>query len=159
MNELQRIKREHSPAPAHVERVAPSGDSDLYRAQSAWFTLLRGVCAGNRGVLNELSVTEQQCAALLEIACLGGDAGLTVGGLAGRLKVRHNTAVCIVNQLCSRGLVERAPSTRDRRKVHMLLTQRGLELISRFVQANRQTLEVHRARLALFLGMPAGLAA
>ena len=131
----------------------------MYRAQSAWFTLLRGFCAGNRGVLTELSVTEQQCAALLEIACYGGDDGLTVGGLAGRLKVRHNTAVCIVNQLCTRGLVERVPSARDRRKVHVPLTKRGLELIGRFVQANRQTLEVHHARLVRVLGMPAGLAA
>ena len=159
MNELQSIKRGRSPAPPPLERGGPARDNDLYRAQNAWFGLLRGVYASNRVILKELAVTEQQCGALLEVACHGGAEGLTIGGLAARLQVRHNTVVYVVNRLSARGLVERAASPRDRRKVYVHLTQQGQELMGRFVRADRQSLEALRGGLIRTLGMPAGLAA
>ncbi len=84
-------------------------------------------------------LTPQQHQALLVIRASEG-ASATVGRLAGRLRVKHNTAVELAQRLESAGLILRRQSPEDGRAVCLTLTEEGeakLEILTR----------VHRAEL------------
>ncbi|HVB64799.1 MAG TPA: MarR family transcriptional regulator, partial [Nitrolancea sp.] len=53
----------------------------------------------------------------------------TIGEVAERLQIRHNTAVELVDRLEERELVMRRRGVADRRKVYVDLTQQGEELL------------------------------
>jgi DNA-binding MarR family transcriptional regulator len=53
----------------------------------------------------------------------------TIGELANRLQIRHNTAVELVNRLADHGLVERRRDDGDRRKVFIDITERGQSVL------------------------------
>ena len=84
-------------------------------------------------------LTPQQHQALLVIRASEG-ASAKVGRLAGRLRIKHNTAVELTQRLESAGLILRRQSPEDGRAVCLTLTEEGeakLEILTR----------VHRAEL------------
>lgn len=54
--------------------------------------------------------------------------GLTQRELSRRVGMREPTTVTAVNSLVRSGFVERVPSLKDRRKIHIHLTQRAIDL-------------------------------
>src|ERR1700744_3630242 len=54
--------------------------------------------------------------------------GLTQRELSRRVSMREPTTVTAVNSLVRSGFVERVPSLTDRRKIHIHLTQRAIDL-------------------------------
>ncbi|HWA86136.1 MAG TPA: MarR family winged helix-turn-helix transcriptional regulator [Opitutus sp.] len=78
----------------------------------------------------------QQHQALLAIKGFPERDYVTVGELAERLRVRHHSAVGLVDRLVRRQLVRRRPSQTDRRRVHVMLTARGEALIARLSAAH-----------------------
>jgi DNA-binding MarR family transcriptional regulator len=54
--------------------------------------------------------------------------GLTQRELSRRVGMREPTTVTAVNSLVRSGFVERVPSVKDRRKIHIHLTQRAIDL-------------------------------
>ena len=54
-----------------------------------------------------------------------------MGDLADQLLLTHHAAVQLVNRMCAAGLVERAPSSTDRRIVRLVMTRDGEALVDR----------------------------
>jgi DNA-binding MarR family transcriptional regulator len=54
---------------------------------------------------------------------------MTIGGLAGTINLSQATVTTIIDRLEKRGLVERARSSTDKRKVYALLTDAGHEVL------------------------------
>jgi DNA-binding MarR family transcriptional regulator len=69
-----------------------------------------------------LGVTAQQ---RLIVRCVGKYPGLTAGQLAGLLHLDPGTVSASLRRLGQRGLVERRPDPRDRRRVTLGLTEEG----------------------------------
>jgi|SRR5579859_6253764 len=80
----------------------------------------------------------QQHQALLAIKGFAGPS--TVGDLAERLQMRHNSAVGLVNRLVAEKLVKRQPSTTDRRQVYVSLTSRSESLLASLSSAHKEQL-------------------
>lgn len=85
-------------------------------------------------------IEPQQYLALLAVKGLPASCDATVGVLAERLQIQHHSAVELVDRLEAHGLLKRARSRSDRRKVLLRLTVRGLEIL-------RQVALPHRADL------------
>jgi DNA-binding MarR family transcriptional regulator len=67
----------------------------------------------------------QQHQALLAIKGFPGGQPVTVGDLAERLRIRHHSAVELVNRLCDAGLLTRGHDAGDQRRVLLTLTRRA----------------------------------
>ena len=80
-------------------------------------------------VVGEGGVTAQQYN-VFRILRGAGDAGLPTQEIAARLMEKSPGITRFVDQLESRGLLERRRSTKDRRQVFCAITQSGLELLS-----------------------------
>ncbi|HEU5397779.1 MAG TPA: MarR family transcriptional regulator [Gammaproteobacteria bacterium] len=81
-------------------------------------------------------VTLQQYEAMLNAHTTAEVDGLTVGGLARSLGVKHNTVVMLVNRLCAKELMVRIPSEHDHRRVHLRLTAAGTALLDGLIKAD-----------------------
>jgi DNA-binding MarR family transcriptional regulator len=92
-------------------------------------------------------LTPRQHQALLALRGSRGTALLSVGDLAGRLYVRHHSAVGLVDRLAALGLVERRPGKPDRRRVLVALTAGGRRLLARLSAAHREELRQLGPRL------------
>lgn len=64
----------------------------------------------------------------------------TVGELAERLFIRHNSAVGLADRLVERGLAKRIREGSDRRQVRIRLTSRGKEKLRRLSGTHRDEL-------------------
>jgi DNA-binding MarR family transcriptional regulator len=76
-------------------------------------------------------LTVQQHQALLFIIGYPGREQVTIGELAERLQIRHHSAV---------GLVERIPSSEDRRQVFICLTDKGIGVLKGLASTHREEL-------------------
>jgi len=85
-------------------------------------------------------LTPQQHQTLLAIKGFPGRDPATVGGLAGRLRLRPHSAVGLVDRLARRGLLQRRHDRGDRRRVQVRLTARGEALLARLSAAHRDEL-------------------
>src|ERR1039458_7840560 len=79
----------------------------------------------------------QQHQFLLAIRAHTGDSAPTVGELADRLLIRHHSAVGLADRLAARGVV----GERDRRQVHVQLTETGGEILTRLSWLHREELQ------------------
>jgi len=86
-------------------------------------------------------VTPQQHQALLAIKGFPGRDQVTVGELAERLQLRHQSAVGLVDRLVSEQLAARAPSVQDRREVFVELTRHGEAVLARLSALHRRQLK------------------
>lgn len=82
----------------------------------------------SREVLQEFGVTGPQLWALREIRSAGN---LTIGQLADRLYLHISTVSGILDRLEARGLVKRLRDQEDRRLVHLEVTRKGREILTR----------------------------
>jgi DNA-binding MarR family transcriptional regulator len=88
-------------------------------------------------------LTPQQYQALLSIR--GGYPGrqeISIGELAEHLMLKNHSAVELVGRLVKAGLVARAPSPEDRRRICVRITPKGEEMLSHIVRANLGELQV-----------------
>jgi DNA-binding MarR family transcriptional regulator len=65
---------------------------------------------------------------------------VTVGGLAERLQIRHQSAVGLANRLAANKLVSRETNAGDRRRVNLALTARGEIVLEKLSAAHRAQL-------------------
>lgn len=78
--------------------------------------------------------------ALLALKGHGRPQPLTIGELAEQLLIRHHSAVGLVQRLLARGLIQRSPDARDRRRVRLVLRPRGEALLAKLSAAHRDEL-------------------
>jgi len=98
---------------------------------------------------------------LLAAKGFGGrpDEGPTIGYLADRLQIRHNSAVELIDRMVSHGLVERLSGERDRRQVIVVLTRYGDRILKKLstdhIRELRETGPELVCALESILGTPA----
>ena len=81
-------------------------------------------------------LTPRQHQALLAIKGYPGGGPVTVGDLAERLRIRHHSAVELVNRLGEAGLVERDQDRDDHRRVLLRLTGRADDCLAELSAAH-----------------------
>jgi DNA-binding MarR family transcriptional regulator len=95
---------------------------EQYRTLAELRYLLRRFTAFSESAAREHGLTPAQHQALLSIKGFTRDDGPTVGELAERLCIRHNSAVELVDRLVKADLVVRRHAEGDRRQVQLKLT-------------------------------------
>jgi len=101
-----------------------------YRALSEFRYLLRCFLEFSQEAARTVGLTPRQHQSLLAIKGLQQDRPVTVGDLAERLRIRHHSAVELVDRLCDAGLLVRVQDTQDQRRVLLSLTERADELLA-----------------------------
>ncbi len=88
-----------------------------------------------------VGLTPHQHQALLAIRGFPGRQRITIGELAERLQIKHNSAVELVNRLAEENLVVRESSEKDHRQVYVTLTERGSNLLEQLAATHKQELK------------------
>ncbi len=88
----------------------------------------------------EAGHSPQQYQLLLALKGLPDGTGPTIGALAERLQLNHNSMVELVDRCEQRGLVKRTRSGADRRQVELAITQEGDAFLRRMATAGREEL-------------------
>jgi DNA-binding MarR family transcriptional regulator len=105
-----------------------------YQALGAFRHALRRFLAFSEAGSSAMGLTPQQHQALLAVRAHTGSEAMTIGELAECLLIRNHSALGLADRLIEKGLLSRAASPQDRRRVLLYLTDAGaqqLETISR----------------------------
>jgi DNA-binding MarR family transcriptional regulator len=105
-------------------------DSESYQSLAGFRLALRRFLAAAENISKAAGITQQQYQALLAIRTWPS-AVMTMSDLAEQLLLTHHAAVQLVNRISAGGLVERAPSSADRRAVLLKLTPEGDALMQK----------------------------
>ena len=111
-----------------------------YRTLAEFRYQIRTFLAFSEEAARENGLNGQQHQLLLAIKGLPQDVEPTIGVLAERMKLRHHTAVELVDRLCDRGYIKREPGKTDRRQVHPRITAGGEKLLRRLTSIHRKEL-------------------
>jgi DNA-binding MarR family transcriptional regulator len=104
-------------------RSASQGPTQAdYEALSEFRHLIRCFLEFSQKAAQAVGLTPRQHQALLAIKGFPGGGPVTIGNLAHRLRIRHHTAVELVDRLVDSGLVERIQDVNDQRRVLLTLT-------------------------------------
>lgn len=145
-----------SPAIETPQRVS----DEEYQVLAAFRYALRRFLSFSEEAARAAGVTPRQYQALLAIRGFPGRDRLTIGELAERLKLRHHSAVGLIDRLVSQGFMVRLPGVHDRRRVYVALTPDGIELLDRLAAVHRDQLRLLgpelRAQLAKLGGTEPG---
>ena len=106
----------------------------------------------------EAGLTPQQHQLLLQVAGAPPDTQVTIAYAAVRLGLRHNSAVELVDRSEQEGLLARKPDPVDRRRVIILLTRKGRQVLQRLSGDHARELGERAPRLMLALEQIANLA-
>ena len=86
-------------------------------------------------------IPPRQHQALLAIkGFAAGGQPITVGEMAERLQIEHNSAVGLVQRLIKEGLVEKEQGQRDKRQMQLRLSARGDEVLGQLSSVHREEL-------------------
>ena len=144
MNSLENFEPAQRATAERAARVPPGHEHDCVARHdldiaAACFSLLRIVTMHDREMARRYGITPQQYEAMLEIHFCEGPEPITIGGLARRLNIKHNSVVLTVNKLCRKGYVVRTPSQRDRRLMHLSLVAEGRALLQALARADHES--------------------
>lgn len=120
--------------------AAPLSEHD-YRLLADFRSELRDFLHFSEDAAKAVGLHPQQHQAMLLICGSPHREAMTVGELAQKLKIRHHTAVELVNRMEAEGLVEKATDPTDGRRVLLRLTPLSEHLL-------RQLSASHKAELA-----------
>lgn len=104
------------------QRQRPVISQADYQRLSEFRYLIRRFLEFSQTQANGAGLTPRQHQALLAIKGFPGGGPVTVGDLAERLRIRHHSAVELVDRLCEAGLVVRDQDKQDHRRVFLRLT-------------------------------------
>jgi DNA-binding MarR family transcriptional regulator len=94
-------------------------------------------------VSEEEGVSSQHYQLLQVIASVPDGAVASIGFVAERMVLRHNSAVELVDRAARSGLVKRKIDPEDLRRSLVVLTPKGSEVLSRLVRAHLAELDAH----------------
>ena len=110
-------------------------------AQLAGFRhALRGFVRFSEAAAAQSGLTGQHYQAMLVLRACSDDRRVTINDLAQQLFIKHNSAVGLVDRLVEERLVQREPSTADRRKVELRLTAHGRQVLASLAAMHREEL-------------------
>jgi len=105
-----------------------------YRALAEFRFLIRNYLTSGEKAARSVGIEPQQYMCLLAIRGMPQGKPATIRNLAGRLQIRHHSAVELVDRMERRGLCRRQRSKADRRQVLLQVTPRGEKLLNRLVR-------------------------
>jgi len=111
-------------------------DQSDYQRLAEFRYQLRGFLKFSERAASKLGLRPQQHQALLAIKGAPGE-HVTIGILAERLGIRHNSTVELIDRLIMNGLVKRRQNPRDRREVLIDLTDRAERILTKLTLAHR----------------------
>jgi DNA-binding MarR family transcriptional regulator len=111
-----------------------------YAQLAAWRRALRTFLRFSERAGADVGLGSQQYQAMLVVRGWAEERPVTIGDLAGELFIKHNSAVGLVDRLVRQGLVTRATSSADRRKVELALTPRGRTVLAALAALHRREL-------------------
>lgn len=123
-----------------------------YQAIAAFRYELRRFLAFSEGAASTAGLPPQQHQALLAIAGFAGSGAPTVGALAEQLLIAPHTAAELAQRMADAGLVVKVPSTTDRRRVELFLSDRAEAMLHHLTAAHLQELRTLEPALAKALG-------
>ncbi len=112
-----------------------------YEALASFRHSLRQFLRFSEEAAQSVGLTPHQHQALLAIRGFPGRQRITIGELAERLQIKHNSAVELVNRLAEENLVIRESSEKDHRQVYVTLTERGSDLLEQLAATHKQELK------------------
>jgi DNA-binding MarR family transcriptional regulator len=124
-----------------------------YRAFAEFRYVLRRFLNFSESAARNVSLEPQQHQLLLALKGLPADLRPTVGTLAERLQLRHNSTVELAQRSIESGLLQRRPSPLDGREVLLSITARGERLLRRLSIEHRR--EMRSAAPALIRALQA----
>lgn len=107
-----------------------------YHALSQFRYLIRCFLEFSQNAAKAVGLQPRHHQALLAIKGYPTVGPVTVGDLAERLRIRHHSAVELVDRLGEAGLVERRHNKNDQRKVVLVLTERAEALLAELSAAH-----------------------
>ena len=107
-----------------------------YQRLSEFRYLIRRFLEFSQLQAEDAGLTPRQHQALLAIKGYPGGGSVTVGDLAERLRIRHHSAVELVNRLSEAGLVVRDQDKDDHRRVLLRLTERADDCLAELSAAH-----------------------
>lgn len=123
----------------------PSGNvltaADYEALASFRFAVRRYLAFAEAGA-KSVGLTSQQHQALLAIKAHAGRPPLSIGDLAAQLLLKHHSAVELVGRMERAGFTMREPDEDDRRKVRVVLTPLGEEVLAALSTNNLKELRV-----------------
>ena len=102
---------------------------------------LRGFLRFSEDAAAAVGLTSQHYQAMLVLRGCPDDRRVTINDLAKQLLIKHNSAVELVDRLVEEGLIVREASSTDRRKVELVLTTRGREVLAKLASVHRVELQ------------------
>lgn len=117
-------------------------DKAEYEALAAFRYGLRSFLHFSEEAANGVGLTPQQHQALLAIKGFPDRDRITIGELAERLRLRHHSAVGLINRLAVEKLVVRMKSPDDGRQVLIALSRHGEEILEQLSAAHRDQLKI-----------------
>lgn len=140
----QGTRRDRAPPPDRPRRAARAravtqAEFELLAELRHW---LRQFSTFSEKAAHDVGLTSAQHQALLAIKGSRAPGPVSIGDLAGRLLIRHHSAVGLVDRLIASGLVRRAQDSRDRRRVNLVVGARGETVLARLAASHRD--ELHR---------------
>lgn len=114
-------------------------DQSDYQRLAEFRYQLRGFLKFSERAASKMGLHPQQHQALLAIKGTPGE-HVTIGILAERLGIRHNSAVELIDRLIVSGLVERRHNPKDHREVLIDLTKRAERILTSLSLAHRDEL-------------------
>jgi DNA-binding MarR family transcriptional regulator len=114
-------KREKTSGPGR-KRLPTQAD---YEALSEFRYLIRCFLEFSQDAAKSVGLAPRQHQALLAIRGYPGGGPITIGDLAERLRIKHHTAVGLIDRLVAAELVKRVIDPADQRRVLLKLTRRA----------------------------------
>jgi DNA-binding MarR family transcriptional regulator len=111
-----------------------------YRALAELRYVIRRFVNFSEAAAREAGVEPQQHQLLLALKGLPAASRPTIGAVAERLQLQHNSAVELAKRSIDRGLLERKQSESDRREVLLGVTEEGERVLARLSIAHRAEL-------------------
>ena len=122
-------------------RRAPRLSIRDYRALADWRHALRRFLAASEAITRSSGVSPTQYQLLLFVRGFDGGASPSIAELAERLKVRHQSAVGLVDRCEAAGLVRRRRDASNGRRVLVETTRRGAVLLESLAAEHYATIE------------------
>jgi DNA-binding MarR family transcriptional regulator len=127
-----------------------------YRLLSEFRYQLRSFLEFSEAAAARAGLTPRQHQALLAIKGAPVGAVPSVGYLAERLRIRHHSAVELVDRLAEAGLITREPDAEDRRRVRLKLTEIAEARLAKLSASHLTELSRLRPVLLELLSGPGG---
>lgn len=129
-----------------AKRIRPVRDSD-YRQLADFRYAIRTFLEFSEQAARNAGITPQQHQALLAIRGMNLAEGANLGAIAERLRIRHHSAVELINRLASAKLVTRKGDPEDKRRVFVVLTRKADKILQSLSATHVE--ELRRLRPAL----------